>query len=135
MEYFFKTLIYILCRYEKSKGSSNMYALISSVSTISFLILINVHSALLFAEYFISGIFLEINNWLYNENHLVLTIILLFFIPFVWLQLRRSSYEYFSEFEREMEDNFLVQKYGLLFPLGYGIVSALLFFVALSVSI
>ncbi|WP_028764422.1 hypothetical protein [Shewanella colwelliana] len=129
MEYIFKVLLYALCKYEKSKGGSNMYSLGASLSTLSFFILLNIHSALLLAEVFFSGVFLKVNDWIYHENHFVLITVACYLIPFVWFLLRRTKYDDFMTFEQEMEASLLVKRFGIYNVIVYMAISALTFMV------
>ena len=79
MEYFYKVILYVLCMREKSKGSSNLYSLASSLSILSFFILLNVHSFLLLGEICVPSIFMQINDWVYNEENFIMTVIVLSF--------------------------------------------------------
>lgn len=135
MEYYFKVLLYVLCMHEKKKGGSDMYSLLSSLSILSFLILLNLHTALLAAEYLFPDVFSSLNNWIYHESNLVMTVVTCFFIPFLWFQLRRSRYKDFLSFEKEMENSPLVQRFGFVNAVFYSVISAIVFLIILFVNI
>ena len=135
VEHYFKMLLYVLCMHEKKRGGSDMYSLLSSLSILSFLMLLNLHSALLVAEYLFSDVFSKLNNWIYHESNFIITVVACFFMPFLWFQLRRPKYEDFSSFQQEMENSLAVKRFGFLNVVFYSVTSAIVFLIALFASI
>lgn len=131
MENFFKVVLFSLYRHEKNKKSTDSYALISSISTVSFMMLMNFHSIMLLGERLFPSLFITINKWIYDESYFAINTILLYALPFLWVKLKQKEYGNYLKFEQEMENNFLVKKYGSYNIVFYCFISVLIFFLIL----
>ncbi|KZN33569.1 hypothetical protein N480_23900 [Pseudoalteromonas luteoviolacea S2607] len=127
MEYFYKVQLYVLYTFERSRGENNDYAFFSALCLISFLIMLNVHSAFLLGELLIPSAFKRINDWLYHEAFFHINAIAIYFVPFMYCWARRKKYKGFPDFDQEMMQSSLVKKYGILNFVVYSLASALVF--------
>jgi len=75
-----KSLFLSLALREIDKGGTHFYSAISASTTLSFFILLNSWSVLLFSEYLFGNVFIKLNNFLFSEQHYISTVIIAFLV-------------------------------------------------------
>ncbi len=86
-----KSLFLSLALREIDKGGTHFYSAISASTTLSFFILLNSWSALLFSEYFFSSVFTKLNNFLFSEQHYIATVIIEFLVVMAIIHQRYKN--------------------------------------------
>ncbi|MFD2166060.1 hypothetical protein ACFSJY_07240 [Thalassotalea euphylliae] len=91
-----KSLFLSLALREIDKGESRSYTAISSVTTLSFFLLLNLWSVLLIGEIFLGSVFAEINNFLFSPKHYIVSAVILYFIVAVTVHYRYKNLDLVS---------------------------------------
>jgi hypothetical protein len=122
-----KSLFLSLALREIDKGSTHFYASVSASTSLSFLILLNLWSALLFSEYFFGSLFTQLNNFLFSEQHYIATVIIAFLLVVVIIHYRYQNLDLVLLAE---QNQISISKF-----VTYGVFSGIVFICALLVGI
>lgn len=122
-----KSLFLSLALREIDKGSTHFYASVSASTSLSFLILLNLWSALLFSEYFFGSLFTQLNNFLFSEQHYIANVIIAFLLVVVIIHYRYQNLDLVLLAE---QNQISISKF-----VTYGVFSGIVFICALLVGI
>jgi hypothetical protein len=122
-----KSLFLSLALREINKGGSRFYSSISASTTLSFFLLLNLWSALLFSEYFFGGIFTNLNNFLFSKQYYIATVIITFLAVMAIIHHRF----------RNLDLALLAKQYQISISkfVTYGVISSIVFICALLVGV
>jgi len=120
-----KSLFLSLVLREIGKGSSRFYATISASTTLSFFILLNLWSTLLFSEYFFGSVFTKVNDFLFSQQHYIATVVITYFVVEAIILLRYQNLDF----------GLLAKQRSISFTkfAKYGVISGIIFLWALLV--
>jgi hypothetical protein len=122
-----KSLFLSLALREIDKGSTHFYASVSASTSLSFLILLNLWSSLLFSEYFFGNLFTQLNNFLFSEQHYIATVIIAFLLVVAIIHYR---YQNLDLVLLAKQNQISITKF-----VTYGVFSGIVFICALLVGI
>ncbi|WP_105257905.1 hypothetical protein [Pseudoalteromonas sp. T1lg88] len=122
-----KSLFLSLAFREINKGGSRFYSSISASTTLSFFLLLNLWSVLLFSEYLFGGIFTNLNNFLFSKQHYIATVIITFFAVMAIIHQRF----------RKLDLALLAKQYQISIGkfVAYSVISGIVFICALLVGV
>jgi len=122
-----RSLFLSLALREVNKGKSCFYSFISASTTLSFFLLLNLWSALLFSEYFFGDIFTNLNNFLFSKQNYIANVIITFLAVMVIIHQRF----------RNLDLVLLAKQYQISISkfVAYGVISSIVFICALLVGV
>jgi|GEM_PF-3037599 len=122
-----RSLFLSLALREINKGESCFYSSISASTTLSFFLLLNLWSALLFSEYFFGDIFTNLNNFLFSKQYYIATVIVTFLAVMAIIHQRF----------RNLDLVLLAKQYQISISkfVAYGVISSIVFICALLVGV
>ncbi|QYK12694.1 hypothetical protein K0I63_18530 [Shewanella rhizosphaerae] len=122
-----KSLFLSLALREINKGGTHFYSAISASTTLSFFILLNLWSMLLFSEYFFGGLVTSLNNVLFSEKHYIATVVIAFFVVMAIIYQRYNNLNLFLLAKQHQIRNAKC--------VAYGVISSIVFICALLVDV
>ena len=122
-----KSVFLSLALREIDKGGTQFYSAISASTTLSFFMLLNLWSTLLFSEYFLGGVLTNLNNFLFSEQHYIATVIITFVFVMATIHQRYRNLDLvlLAKQHQISITNFVT----------YGVISGIVFILALLVSV
>ena len=122
-----KSLFLSLALREIDKGGTRFYAAISASTTLSFFVLLNLWSALLFNEYFFGSVFTNINDFLFSQQHYIASVVITFLVVMATIHHR---YQNLDLVLLATQHQMSITKF-----VTYGVISGIVFICALLVGI
>ncbi|MFV7771398.1 MULTISPECIES: hypothetical protein [Shewanella] len=122
-----KSLFLSLALREINKGGTHFYSAISASTTLSFFILLNLWSMLLFSEYFFGGLLTSLNNVLFSEQHYIATVIITYLVVMAIIYQRYNN----------LDLALLAKQYQISITkfVTYGVISSIVYICALLVGV